>query len=129
MAASTDGFREDNLSVASSESMGVQFLGRAVDASMKLHLYRYTHREVYFQRQYPRLATIRQWLHALLETKRRGGRGDTASAGDSDAAGWTTDEGEDEWEARFRDDPPQDPGDESSDEEVDRPLCDDIQVA
>ena len=56
-------------------------------------------------------------------------RGDAASAGDSDAAGWTTDEGEDEWGGRFRDDPPQDPGDESSDEEVDRPLCDDIQVA
>ena len=55
--------------------------------------------------------------------------GDTASAGDSDAARWTTDEGQDEWEARFRDDPPQDPGDESSDEEVAWPLCDDIQVA
>ena len=59
MASLTDGFREDRLSVASSESMGLQFIRRAVDASMKLHLYRYTHPEVYFRRQYPRLATIR----------------------------------------------------------------------
>ena len=81
----------------------MQFLGRAVDASMKLHSYRYSHREVSFRRHYPRLATIRQWLHTLLESKRRGGRGDddepeaewgdTASTGDSDAAGWTTAKG------------------------------------
>ena len=77
-------------------------------------------------------------MHELLESKRKGSKrddddpeaeqGETASAGDSDAAGWTTDEGEEEWDARFRDDPPQDPGDESSDEEVEWPLCDDIQV-
>ena len=136
MATSTDGFKDDKLSVALPESMGVQFLRRAVDASMQLHSYRYSHREEYFRRQYPQLATIRQWLHALLESRRRGARmddedpeaeqEDTASAGDSDAAGWTMDEEEDEWEARFRDDSPQDPGNDSSDEEVEWPLCDDI---
>ena len=87
---------------------------------------------------YPQLSTIRQWVHELWECKRSGGKrddedpeaeqGDDNSAGDSDVAGWTTDEGEEEWEARFRDDPPQDLGDESSDGEVEWPLCDNIQV-
>ena len=138
MATSTEGLRKDGLSVSSSESMGVQFIRRAIDASMKLHQYRYTHREVFFRRKYPRLATIRQWLHTLLESKRKGGneeendlgaeQEETASAGDSDTAGWTTDEGEEEWDACFQEDAVQDPAEELSDEEVEWPQCDDIQV-
>ena len=61
LATTTDGFKEDKLSVASPETMGVQFLRRAVDASMQLYSYRYSHREEYFRRPYPQLATIWQW--------------------------------------------------------------------
>ena len=121
MATTTDGFKEDKLSVASQQSMGVQFLRQAVDASMQLHSYRYSYTEEYFCRQYPQLATIKHWLHALLESRRGGGgdrvgdgdleagQEDTASAGDSDAAGWTdgrTGEEEDVWGGR----PPTRPG-------------------
>ena len=41
MATATDGFVEDKLSFATKDSMGVQFLRRAVDASIQLHLYRF----------------------------------------------------------------------------------------
>ena len=111
MATTTDGFKDDKLSVASKDSMGVQFLRQAVDASIRLHSYRYSHREVLFRKQYPQLATVWQWLHALLESRRRGDRlddenpeaeqEDAASAADSDAAGWSTDEDEGVWDARL----------------------------
>ena len=49
MATATEGFRKDSLSVATKDSMGMQFLKHTVDASVKLHQYRYTHREPYFR--------------------------------------------------------------------------------
>ena len=76
MAPSTYGFRKDGLSVASAESMGVQFIKRAVDASMRLHQYRYTYRENSFRKEYPQLSTIRQWMHELWESKRKGRKRD-----------------------------------------------------
>ena len=120
--------------------MGVQFIKPLIHKSTnpQIHQYRYTHREDYFRKVYPQLSTIQQWMHELWESMRKGHKqddeeteaeqGEDDSAGDSDAAGWTTDEGEEEREERFRDDPPQDPGDESSNEEVEVPLCDDIHV-
>ena len=39
MATTTDGFHQDNLSVATQDSIGVQFLKQVIDASMKLHQY------------------------------------------------------------------------------------------
>ena len=105
---------------------------------MQLYSYRYSHREEYFRRPYPQLATIWQWLHALLESRRRGDRTgdedpeaeqeDAASAGDSDAAGWTTDEEKDVWDARLRGDLPSDLGSDSSDEEIEWPHCDNIRT-
>ena len=83
MATTTDVFHEDKLSVASKDSMGVQFLRRAIEVSMQVHSYRYSHREEHFRQQYPQLATIRQWLHALLENRRRGDRLDNKSPGRS----------------------------------------------
>lgn len=76
MATSTDGFRQDKLSVARQDSIGVQFLKRVLDASMRLHKYRYTHREDYFRGRYPHLPTIKQWLHDLRECKNRGQKGE-----------------------------------------------------
>ena len=76
MATSTDGFRKDGLSVDSAESMGVQFIKRDVDASIKLHHYWYTHREDYFRKKYPQLSSIRQWMHELWESKRKCSKGD-----------------------------------------------------
>ena len=111
MATGTDGFREDGLSVATADPMGVQFIKHAVDASIKLHQYRYTHREKYLQEEYPRLSSIRQWMHELWESKRRGRKGadedPETEHGEEDAAGsdgtdWTTDEDEEEWETRLR---------------------------
>ena len=117
---------------------GVQFIKRTVEASIKLHRYRYTHMEDSFRETYPQLPYIRQWMHELWESKHRGRKeddddpetehGDEDSAADPDVADWTTYEDEGEWEARFRDDNPQDQGEGSSDEEVEWPLCDDIQV-
>ena len=37
MATTTEGFRQDNLSVATQDSIGVQFLKQVLDASMRLH--------------------------------------------------------------------------------------------
>ena len=37
MATATDGFHKDGLSVATADSVGVQFIKRAVDASIKLN--------------------------------------------------------------------------------------------
>ena len=138
MATATDGFRKDGLSVASADSMGVQFIKRAVDASVKLDQYQYTHREDSFRETYPQLSSIRQWMHELWESKHRGHKGDDEdpetergeedSPADSDVADRTTDEDKGEWEARFRDGTLQDQGEGSSDEEVEWPLCDDIRV-
>ena len=44
MATTTDGCRQDGLSVATQDSIGVEFLKRVVDASLQLHKYWYTHR-------------------------------------------------------------------------------------
>ena len=139
MATTTDGFKDDKLSVASKDSMGVQFLRQAVDASMRLHSYRYSHREVLFRKQYPQLATLRQWLHARLESRRRGDRlddenpeaeqQDAASTADSDAAGWSTEEDEEVWDTRFRGDLPHDVESDSSCGENEWPFCDDFQEA
>ena len=111
MATTTDGFRKDGLSVATPESMGVQFLQRAVEASVRLHAYRYEHRQEYFRRQYPHMSSIQQWLHTLLEGKRKGkgGGGDydeedvaeDAAGEEPDGEGWVTDEDEEEWAKRF----------------------------
>ena len=138
MATATDGFQTDKLSVAAAESMGVQFLIQAVDASMRLHNYRYTHRQVFFRRQYPHMATIRQWLHTLLEGKRKGGgeeeddgedeRGVAASKEEPDRAGWFTDEDEADWAERFLAEVAEDPVDESSDDEDDWLQNDDFRM-
>ena len=64
--------RKGGLSVATADSMGVQFLIQAVSASMRLHSCRYEHRQEFFLPQYPHMSTIRQWLHALLDIKRNG---------------------------------------------------------
>ena len=111
MATTTDGFRKDGLSVATPESMGVQFLKQAVEASVRLHTYRYEHRQEYFRRQYPHMSSIRQWLHALLEGKRKGKGGDgydededaaeDAPGEEPDGEGWITDEDEEDWAKRL----------------------------
>ena len=41
--------------MATQDSVGVQFLQQVVDASMRLHQYRYEHREVIFKDQNPHL--------------------------------------------------------------------------
>ena len=135
MATATDGFREDGLSVATAESISVQFIKHAVDASIKLHQYQHTYREEYFREEYPRLSSIRQWMHKLWESKRRGRKGDdedpeTKHVEEDSPAGsdGTTDEDEGEWETRLREGTPHDRGDGSSDDEGDIPWCDDIQV-
>ena len=55
MATTTDGFGQENLSVATQDSIGVQFLQQVVNASVKLHKYRYEHREVIFKDRNPHL--------------------------------------------------------------------------
>ena len=72
MATTTDGFRQDGLSVATQDSIGVEFLKRVVDASMRLHKHRYTHREDSFRRKHPQLQTAKRWRHGLWECKNRG---------------------------------------------------------
>ena len=57
------------------------------------------------------MTTIRQWLHALLESKRRGkgedendddeGHDGEAQREEPEGAGWTTDEDEEDWAKRF----------------------------
>ena len=139
MATATEGFRKDSLSVATKDSMGMQFLKHTVDASVKLHQYRYTHRGPYFQEVYPQLSSTRQWMHDLWEGKSRGqkggdedpetGHGGEGSEAGSDVADWTTDEDEAEWETRLQGTTPLDQHSESSDEDIDWRQCDDIQVA
>ena len=129
MATSTEGFQIDGLSVATADSMGVQFLIQAVDASMRLHSYRYRRRQEFFRRQYPHMSTIGQWLHALLESKRKGkgeeendeeeGLEGEAQREEPEGAGWTTDEDEEDWAKRFlEEDAGGSPDDSSDDEEV-----------
>ena len=74
MAITTDGFRQENLSVATQDSIGVQFLQQVIDTSIKLHQYRYEHREVIFKDRNPdlRTKTIKSWLHGLWESKNKG---------------------------------------------------------
>ena len=139
MATATEGFRKDSLSVATKDSMGMQFLKHTVDASVKLHQYRYTHRGPYSQEVYPQLSSTRQWMHDLWEGKSRGqkggdedpetGHGGEGSEAGSDVADWTTDEDEAEWETRLQGTTPLDQHSESSDEDIDWRQCDDIQVA
>ena len=111
MATATDGLVEDKLSFASKDSMGVQFLRQAVDASIELHLYRCRYREERFKESYPRLSSIRQWLKALLAAKdgRNWAERDDPEADQTQDAmdqgvevgGWETDEDEEEWVARL----------------------------
>ena len=135
MAIVTDGFVEDKLSFATKDSMGVQFLRRAVDMSIQPHLYRCQYREERFKESYPRLSSIRQWLRALLAAK--DGRDWTerespdashveeAVEKDFNADGWATNEEEAEWEARFNSAHLEDDAD-SSDGDLDWLRCDDI---
>ena len=135
MAIVTDGFVEDKLSFATKDSMGVQFLRRAVDMSIQPHLYRCQYREERFKESYPRLSSIRQWLRALLAAKNgrdwterknpdAGHVEDTLGQG-IDAGGWKTDEDEAEWEARFGGIHLDDDAD-SSDGDLEWLQCDDI---
>ena len=137
MATTTDGFQTDKLSVAAAESMGVQFLIQAVDASMRQHAYRYAHRQEFFRRQYPQMSSIRQWLHALLEGKRSGGREEeedeeaeqeVVTMEGKDGTGWITDEDEEEWAERFLAEAADDLVGESCDEEDEWLRNDDIRV-
>ena len=57
MATTTNAFQTEGLSVATQDSVGVQFLQQVVDASMRLHQYRYEHREVAFKVQGTESAT------------------------------------------------------------------------
>ena len=138
MATATDGFEGDKLSIATKDSMGVQFLRRAVDASIKLHLYRCRYREERFKESYPKLSSIRQWLQALLETKdgRDWAEGENPEADHEEdtperelnAGGWETDEEEAEWEAWFSSVHLEEDAD-SSDGDLDWLQCDDILAA
>ena len=127
VATTTDGFRKDGLSVATPESMGVQFLMQAGDASRRLHKYRNEHRQEFFRRKYPHMCSIRQWLHALLESKRKGKgeegydkdeevEGETLEE-EPDGAGWTTDEDEEDWAKRFPEEHEEEPPGDASDDE------------
>ena len=136
MATSTDGLRTDKLSVATAESMGVQFLIQAGDAYMRLHSYRYTDRQEFFHRQYPHMSTIRQWLHTLLESKRKGkgeeenddeeGQEGDARKEEPEGAGWTTDEDEEDWAKRFLEEDARGSPNEPSDNEDEWLQHDDI---
>ena len=131
-----DGFRRDGLSVATPESMGVQFLKQAVGASMRLHKYRNEHRQEFFRRHYPHMNSVRQWLHALLENKRKGRREEgydedeeitgEANEEEPDGAGWTTDEDEEDWAKRFLEEHAGGPPGDASDDEDAWPGNDDI---
>ena len=136
MATTTDGFQKDGLGVATPEAMGVQSLIQAVDASMRLHSYRNKHRQEFFRRHYPHMCSIRQWLHALLESKRKG-RGEEkydedeemeggAPQGEPDGAGWTTVEDEEDWAKRFLEEHTGGPPSDASDDEDAWPDNDDI---
>ena len=72
--------------------------------------------------------TIRQWLHALLESKRKGkgeeenddeeGLEGEAQWEEPEGAGWTTDEDEEDWAKRFlEEDAGGSPNDSSDDED------------
>ena len=136
MATTTDGFRQDNLSVATQDSMGVQFLKQVVDASMRLHKYRYEHREVCFKEQYPNFHSIKLWLHDLRESKNRGQKGEeeeeeqepevTDDEADSDEADWSKDDDESDWEERLQDTPPADQQPDLPDEDLEWGLQDDL---
>jgi hypothetical protein len=136
MATTTDGFQKDGLSVAMPESMGVQFLKQAVEASMRLHKYRNEHRQEFFRRHYPHMSSIRQWLHALLEGKRKGGGEEgynededmtgEANEEEPDGAGWTTDEDEEDWAKRFLEGHEEEAPGDASDDEDEWPDNDDI---
>ena len=95
---------------------------------MRLHSYRYKYRQQFFRRQYPHMSTIRQWLHALLESKRKGkgeeenddeeGLEGQAQREVPEGAGWTTDEDEEDWAKRFlEEDAGGSPNDSSDDED------------
>ena len=106
---------------------------------MRLHKYRYTHREDYFRRRYPQLQTIKQWLHDLWECKNRGQKGGEeegeqepekeGSEAESDEADWSTDDDEAEWDDRLRDPAPADQQPESPDEDLEWGPHDDIRLA
>ena len=141
MATTTNAFQTEGLSVATQDSVGVQFLQQVVDASMRLHQYRYEHREVIFKGQNPHLKhqTIKTWLHGLWEEKNRGTReeadedddpgvAETEDGTDSEEEDWSTDDDSQDWETRLMAGLESDhPGEQDEDEEWD--LQDDIDVA
>ena len=106
---------------------------------MRLHQYRYEHREVVFKDQNPRLKhhTIKTWLHGLWEEKNRGTKeeadedDDLGEAGaedgtDSEEEDWSTDS--QDWETRLIAGLEEDhPSEQDEDEDWD--LQDDIHVA
>ena len=107
MTTTTDGFRQDNLSVATQDSTGVQFLKQVIDASMRLHQCEYQHRKAIFKERHPKLhtKTIRSWLPDLWENKNKGKKGEedqeeqqeleeVDDEADSDEADWSTDDDE-----------------------------------
>ena len=141
MATTTNAFQTEGLSMATQDSVGVQFLQQVVDASMRLHQYRYEHREVIFNDQNPRLKhhTIKTWLHGLWEEKNRGTKeeadedDDLGEAGaedgtDSEEEDWSTDYDSQDWETRLMAGLEEDhPSEQDEDEDWD--LQDDIHVA
>ena len=141
MATTTNGFRQDSLSAATQDSMGVQFLRQVIDGSMRLHQYRYQHREAVFKERHPDLhtKTIRSWLHELLESKNKGKKEEVdeeeepdpeeeEEEADSDEEDWSTDEDERDWAERLQDELAGQRPDEP-DEDLDWNLQDDILLA
>ena len=140
MATTTTGFHQEGLSVATQDSVGVQFLQQVVDASTRIHQYRYEHREVIFKGQNPHLKhqTIKTWLHGLWEGKNRGTKEEAEEEddqdlveadedADSEEADWSTDDDSQDWETRLLDDLASGhPGEPEEDEEWD--LRDDIEL-
>ena len=144
MATTTTAFQTEGLSVATQDSVGVQFLQQVVDASMRLHQYRYEHREVAFREQNPHLQhhTLKSWLHGLWEEKNRGTKGGEDKAdddddmdgegaedcSDSEEEDWSTDDDSQDWEEWLKADPGEGhPSEQDEDEDWD--LQDDIRVA
>ena len=107
---------------------------------MRLHQYRYEHREVIFKGQNPHLKhqTIKTWLHGLWEGKNRGtreeaeevddqGLAEAEEDADSEEEDWSTDDDSQDWEARLMADLASGhPGEPEGDEEWD--LQDDIEM-
>ena len=108
---------------------------------MRLHQYRYPHREAVFKEQHPDLhtKTTRSWLHDLWESKNKGKKdeGDEEEEqepeevddeADSDEEDWSTDDDELDWVERLQDELADHRRDEPN-EDLDWDLQDDILLA